>query len=138
MGRSRMVAEGSSLTRPFWDATERRELMLQWCTACDRPVHRPRERCPHCLGTELSWRPSAGVGEVYAVSVQHRGMPVGPPGDGPYVVALVDLDDGVRLMTNIVGVAPDDVRVGQRVRVVWEPLTDGRHLPQFEPIPSTP
>jgi len=135
MGRSRMVGEPSSLTRPFWDATRNRELHLQWCTDCDAPVHRPRERCPHCSGSALTWRPSTGTGTVYAVSVQHRSMPVGPPGDAPYAVVLVDLDDGVRLMSNIVGIAPDAVTVGDRVQVTWEPLADGRHLPQFEPVP---
>ena len=54
-------------------------------------------------------------------------------GREPYVVALVALDDGVRLMTNLVDVDPDDVRIGQRVEVAWEPLSDGRHLPQFRP-----
>lgn len=117
----------SELTQPFWDATEDKTLLLQWCTVCDRVVHYPREACPTCLGSALEWRASSGQGEVYAVSVQARAAE-------PYAVALVDLEEGARMMTNIVGV--DDlyaVKVGTPVRVTWEALDDGRHLPQFEP-----
>lgn len=123
----------SEVARPFWDATRERRLVLQWCRTCEQPVHYPREVCPRCLGTELEYRPASGRGEVYAFSVMHR------PGNPlmadrvPYVVALVDLEEGARMMSNVVGCEPDAVRVGQPVRVTWEPLSDGRALPQFEP-----
>ncbi|MFP3900825.1 MAG: Zn-ribbon domain-containing OB-fold protein [Acidimicrobiia bacterium] len=123
----------SEEAEPFWEATRRGELVLPWCRACDRPFWYPRKVCPACLGDDIDWRPSAGVGEVYAVSVQHRPGPGRDPADGPYAVALVDLPEGVRIMTNIVGCPPDEVTVGTAVRVAWRELSDGRKLPQMVP-----
>jgi uncharacterized OB-fold protein len=123
----------SEVAAPFWDATRREELVLPWCTACDRPFWYPREMCPACLGDAIEWRPAAGTGDVYAVSVQHRAGPGRDEADGPYAVALVDLAEGVRVMANVVGCPPDDVAVGMAVRVAWEPLSDGRNLPQMTP-----
>lgn len=123
----------SPAAAPFWEATRREELVLPWCTACERPFWYPREVCPACLGDAVEWRPASGAGEVYAVSVQHRAGPGRDESDGPYAVALVDLPEGVRLMANVVGCPPEDVAVGMAVRVAWEPLSDGRKLPQMTP-----
>jgi hypothetical protein len=118
---------------PFWQATRERRLIMQWCRPCERVVFYPREVCPRCLGSELEWRDSTGIGTVYAFSVHYRTGSPEMMDRTPYAVALVDLDEGARLMTNIVGCDPDDVAVGMRVQVTWELLTDGRHLPLFEP-----
>ena len=129
---SRLEPRATEASAPFWDATRSKRLLLQWCTECELPVHFPRVACPRCLGSQLDFRPASGNGTVHAVVVEHR-----PPSpfddDQPYAVALVDLDEGVRMVTNIVGTPPMDVRPGLAVRVTWEPLTDGRHLPLFEP-----
>ena len=121
----------SEVAAPFWEATRQGRLLLQWCTACERPVWYPREVCPACLGTTLEWRESQGCGVVYACTVEHKAQT--PALEGPYVVALVDLDEGVRLLSNVVGCPPDRVAVGDRVGVTWEPLSDGRRLPLFAP-----
>lgn len=121
------------VSQPFWEATRDRRLLVQWCTDCDRPIFYPREVCPSCLGTDLEWRPSAGTGTVYAVSVQHRPANPTMADRVPYVVALIDLDDGIRLLSNVVGCDPGEVAIGQPVEVTWELLSDGRHLPQFQP-----
>ncbi len=121
----------SPAAEPFWAATREQRLVLQWCAACERPIHFPREACPRCLGTELAFRPASGLGTVYAVSVMPKPANPTMAGRTPYAVALVDLDEGVRLLTNVVAGDPDSVRVGQRVQVAWEPLADGRHLAVF-------
>lgn len=121
----------SPTAEPFWDATRRGELVIQWCTSCEAPIHFPREACPRCLGTDVEFRPSPGVGTIYALSV----MPVpgnpGMAGRAPYAVALVDLDEGVRMLTNVVGEGWEAAAVGDRVQVAWEPLADGRNLAVF-------
>lgn len=131
----RLVPPASEVAAPFWDATRDRALVLQWCSDCDQPVHYPREACPRCLGSSLEWQPASGVATVHAVSVQHRPGPGRDAADGPYAVALVELPEGVRMMTNVVGCEPDAVTVGMAVRVAWEPLPDGRNLPVFAPEP---
>lgn len=122
----------SEVAEPFWDATREGRLLLQWCTACARPVWYPREVCPRCLGSTLEWRESEGRGVVYAHTVEHKAQTRAL--EAPYVVALVELDEGVRLLSNVVGRPPEQVAVGDRVRVTWEALSDGRRLPLFEPV----
>jgi uncharacterized OB-fold protein len=120
-------------SEPFWDATRDRRLVLPWCTACEQALWYPREVCPACLDSAIEWRPAEGTGTVHAAGVHHKPGPGRDAGDGPYVVALVDLPEGVRMMSNVVGCPPGSVTVGMAVRVTWLPLSDGRHLPQFEP-----
>ena len=118
---------------PYWDATREQHLVLPWCTGCERPHWYPRERCPWCLTDTVEWRPASGAGEVYALSVQHRPGPMRDPAAGPYAVVLVELAEGVRVMSNLVDTDLTDATVGMAVQVRWEPLSDGRHLPFFAP-----
>ena len=123
----------SDESRPFWDATREQRFVLPWCTECDAPIWYPRAFCPRCFGHTVEWRADAGGGTVHAASVHTRPGPGRDADDGPYVVVLVDLDAGVRMMSNVIGCAPDVVAVGMRVELGWEPLSDGRYLPVFHP-----
>ena len=121
----------------FWEATRESRLLVQWCTSCDRGVFYPRVFCPHCAAgaDALEWRTASGRATVFAAVVEHRPEAAGATfSEGqPYCVALVDLEEGVRMLTNVVGCPPDSVRSGLPVMVTWEPLSDGRQLPLFEP-----
>jgi hypothetical protein len=121
----------------FWDATREGRLLVQWCTSCDRGVFYPRVFCPHCAAgaDALEWHTASGRATVYAAVVENRPDAAGArfSGGEPYCVALVDLEEGVRMLTNVVGCPPDEVRCGMPVTVTWEPLSDSRRLPLFEP-----
>lgn len=86
--------------------------MLQKCTGCSRHIFYPRVLCPHCAGTALEWVECKGMGTVYSTTVVARRAEQG----GPYNVALVDLDEGVRLMSRVDGMPPERVAIGLRVR----------------------
>ena len=86
--------------------------LIQRCGSCGSAVYFPRELCPHCGHAELAWVQPAGTGTVYAVTTVRRK----PEGGGDYNVSLIDLDEGVRLMSRVEGVPSSDVRIGQRVR----------------------
>jgi uncharacterized protein len=130
---ARFEPNPSPVTQPFWDATRERRYLLQWCRPCDEPVHYPRWACPRCLGEDLEWRQASGRGEVYTFNVMHRpGSPLMADAT-PYVIALVDLEEGARILTNVVGCDPADVKVGMAVRLDWEELSDGRALAVFVP-----
>ncbi|HWE65271.1 MAG TPA: Zn-ribbon domain-containing OB-fold protein [Acidimicrobiales bacterium] len=118
---------------PFWDATREGRLLVQWCTECDRGIFYPRSFCPICGSGRgsLEWRTASGRATVHAATVEHK--PAGFSHGEPYVVALVELEEGVRMMTNVIGCPPDEVKVGQAVTLTWERLSDGRQLPQFTP-----
>jgi uncharacterized protein len=118
---------------PFWDATREQRLLIPYSTATGQPFWYPREVAPDSLEAGVEWREASGEGTVYAVSVQHRTGPGRDPDDGPYAVALVDLPEGVRIMSNVIGCDPESVVPGMAVRVAWHPLSDGRNLPMFIP-----
>jgi uncharacterized OB-fold protein len=118
---------------PFWEGTRSRRLRIQRCADCGRWVWYPRTACTGCLSPELRWTEISGGGTVYAVSVHFRpGVPE-MKDRTPYAVALADLDEGVRMLSNVVNCAPDAVHVGQRVIASWEPLDAGYNLLVFEP-----
>jgi uncharacterized OB-fold protein len=121
---------------PFWEATREGRLLVQWCITCDRAIFYPRSFCPYGDGGDtLEWRTASGRATVHAVTVEQNPAATGATFSGgePYTVALVDLEEGVRMLTNVVGCPPDAVHPGMAVRVVWEPLSDGRQLPLFAP-----
>jgi uncharacterized OB-fold protein len=120
----------SEAAEPFWQATGDEQLVLPWCTACERAMWYPRPTCPLCLGTAIEWRPASGAGTVYALSLQHRPAHPKLADRVPYAVALVDLAEGVRMMSEVL--PSTEVQVGDAVQVLWEPLSDGRNLPLFE------
>lgn len=114
---------------PFWDASRERRLTLPWCTECEQPHWYPRGFCPSCLSEDVEWRDAEPEGTVHAVSVQPKPNHPGLADRAPYAVVLVDLADGVRMMLQC---ATTTIAVGDPVRIGWEPLPDGRHLPTAE------
>lgn len=121
-------------TEPFWAATRDRVFLLQWCVDCEEAIWFPREVCPRCMGSALEWRPASGDGVVYAMTVENKPSNPAINGGERYVIALVDLAEGPRMMTNVLGCPPDDVTVGMAVQIAWDELSDGRNLPVFEPV----
>jgi uncharacterized protein len=90
------------------------ELRIQFCLACGKGVHYPRIVCPHCASTDLEFREVQGLGTVYSCTVEHRHAAT----QGLFTLALVDLDEGVRILTEITSSDPESIRIGQRVRAV--------------------
>ncbi|MEM7271837.1 MAG: Zn-ribbon domain-containing OB-fold protein [Actinomycetota bacterium] len=121
---------GNEDSQPFWDATADGRLTLQRCADCGTVVWWPRAICPACQSFDLGWFDAAGTGRVYSYTVVHRS--VGQWRDAtPYIVAYVELDEGPRVMTNLVDVDPADVAVDAPVRVVWHDTGEGTALPRF-------
>ena len=116
---------------PYWRAAKEHRLLLKRCSSCGKAHFYPRELCPHCHADTVDWIEARGTGSIYSFTVARR--PAGPAfkPDAPYVVAIIELDEGARMMTNIVGCPPDSVKIGQRVSVVFEDVTDEISLPKF-------
>jgi uncharacterized OB-fold protein len=117
---------------PFWAATLEDELVVQHCTSCGHHQLYGRSRCTNCHAATLEWIPVSGSGTVYSLTVIRQNPSRSFRHLLPLVVALVDLDEGPRLMTNVVGCDPADVAIGARVRVVFEQVSDDAALPLFE------
>ena len=123
-------------TEPFWEATKNHELNYQTCNKCDAIIFYASRHCKNCGGDDTSWNTSKGEGEVYTYSVVMQSRHPAFAELGPYALAYVDLDEGFRMMTNIVGIdnPVTDIQCGMRVKVSWQDQGDGEvSLPMFEP-----
>ncbi|MEO3888254.1 Zn-ribbon domain-containing OB-fold protein [Nonomuraea sp. B5E05] len=120
-------------TQPFWDGTAAGELRIQRCQTCARHYFYPRPSCPHCGGDQVEWVRASGRATLYSYVINHRPAP-GFEDDAPYTIAVVELEEGVRMMSNIVGVpsAPENLSLDMELRVVFEQRGDV-HVPLFEP-----
>jgi len=121
--------------KAFWDGTAEGKLLLAKCNECEQLIWYPRPFCPVCASTSVSWVPASGRGTVYSFTVNRRGVADLPAyrDAGVYVLAYVELDEGPRIMTNIVECDPDSVRVGQKVEVVFHDTGQGTALWRFRP-----
>jgi uncharacterized OB-fold protein len=119
-------------TRPFWDAAKRHALELPRCRACGRLHYFPRGVCPHCLSIDLAWERLSGKATLHTFTVVHRGQK-GFPVPTPYVLAIVELAEGPRLMTTLVDVDPANVTIGMAVEVTFRDVSDTVALPLFRP-----
>jgi uncharacterized protein len=121
-------------TRPFWEGCLAGELRYQRCGECGEAQFPPGTVCTHCHAADLSWQVSAGTGLVYSFTVVARAPTVEFKADAPYVVALVDMAEGFRMMLNIRNVPPETVTIGMPVRVIYEATErEDVKLPQAEP-----
>jgi uncharacterized protein len=119
----------SQVSIPFWQGCRDGELRYQRCGSCGLSNFPPTEHCRQCLSDELRWTPSEGLGEIYSWTVVRR--PVSPEFEPPYAPAIITMDDGYQMLTNIVGVAPEDLAVGLRVRVQFHAVGPDLTLPYF-------
>jgi hypothetical protein len=131
---ARPIPPTSELTAPYWEAARRGELVVQRCGACDERPFPPRARCPRCGADSLAFAPVSGRGTVYSYTVAQRAPHPVFSGQLPLVVAIVELAEGPRLFTNVVGCDPASVTVGMAVEVAFEPIDDSELvLPVFTP-----
>ena len=119
-------------TEQWWDATRERRLVIQRCRQHGHLQHYPRSLCTRCGSTDLDFVDASGRGTIYSHTTVHRAP--SPDVRVPYVVALVRLDEGPVLLTNIIDCPPEDLRCDMPVEVSWRELSDGRNLPVFRPV----
>lgn len=120
-------------TQHFWDGARRGELVLQKCTACDAIYFPPRPFCPTCSSRNIEPLVASGRATLYSFVINHRPRPDWP--QEPHSIAIVQLEEGPRMVTNIVNVAqtPEALRLDQPLEVVFERLSDDIYLPVFRP-----
>lgn len=119
--------------RPWIEGARAGELRVQKCAACGHHQFPPYTRCQNCLSTDITWVPVSGRGKVWSWIVMHQRYFAGFASELPYNVAIVQLDEGPWLMTNLVGVEKDQIRCDMPVEVVFERATDEITLPKFKP-----
>ncbi len=123
-------------TEPFWEGAKQRELRYQQCNACNEVVFTPRAHCTNCGSGDLAWKTSAGEGTVYTYSVVRQNRHPSFADLGAYSIAYIDLDEGFRMLSTVVGVddPTQDISIGMRVRVDFEEQESGDYpVPVFRP-----
>jgi uncharacterized OB-fold protein len=123
------------VTQPFWDSLKEHAIKLQRCGGCNEHIFYPRTLCPSCGSEDLAWTAVSGRGVVHAFAIPHRHPNPAFGATAPYVVALIELEEGARIMSNLVGVdpTPEAVKVGMAVEIVYDDVTDEVTLPKFRP-----
>ena len=131
----RSIPQSTPETAEFWAGAKRHELRIQRCKTCGRAYFFPRPFCPNCSSKEVEWFTASGRGKLYSYVINYR------PAHGfqdwtPYVIAVVELDEGPRMMTNIIGIepTPENLPVDLPVEVTWEEQSDDITLPLFRPV----
>lgn len=118
----------------FWEAARQHKLVIQECEKCGVKIFYPRKFCPECWSSDLGWSEASGRGKVYSYTITLTGVEEKFAEDLPLILAWVDLEEGVRMLTNIVDCEPDDVKIGMDVEVIFEDVTPEIALPKFKPV----
>lgn len=126
----------SRLGEGHWAAARAGHLALQCCADCSRYTHYPSAVCEHCLSTNVTIANVSGLGTIESFSVVHRAFSPDFAADVPYTVALVKLDEGVNLLTWLVGLNHEDARIGMRVQATFEQVSEQAWLHRFRPVES--
>jgi hypothetical protein len=122
-----------SETEHYWSSAKRHELQIQRCRACGQHYFYPRDFCPSCFSFDIEWTRASGRATLYSFTICHRPAP-GFEADVPYNIALVELEEGIRMMTTIVGCPQEDLEIGMPVQAVFDDVTSEVTLPKFRPI----
>ena len=121
------------LTRPFWEAAKRHELVMPRCKTCDQLFFYPRSECPRCLGSDLEWVPVSGRGRLHSFTIINQPVNAAFRDDVPYVYAVVQLIEGPRMISNLVECDVESVSVDMPVEVVFDDVTPEWTLVKFKP-----
>ncbi len=119
-------------TKEYWDGAKEHELRIRRCRSCGAYHFYPRDFCPSCFSFDVEWVKASGRGTIYSFTVCHRPAP-GFEGDVPYNLVLIELEEGIRMMSNVVGCANEDLKIGMPVEVVFEEVSGDVTLPKFRP-----
>lgn len=125
------------VTGEFWEAAKQHGLLIQRCQDCGANQFFPQSSCRKCLSDRMEWLEASGKGVIYTYTIVHRPPTQTFDEDVPYTVALVELEEGVRMMSTIIGIKPQDVRVNMPVEIVFEEISTTISLPRFRPIETS-
>ena len=121
-------------SQAFWDSCRNHAMALQQCTACKHFRYPPRPLCAHCHNPEAEWKPVSGQGRVYVTLVMCRSPGSAWEQDVPYNISMIELDEGVRIWSNVIGCPPENVKIGDRVAIAYDDVTDSISLPKFQTL----
>lgn len=124
----------TEVNRPFWEGCRSGILRLQYCDRCQQHQFYPRLYCMHCGSNKISWVTASGLGLIYSYTIIHQNKSPEFVQNTPYNIAIIQLAEGPRMMSNIIGISPQDLRIGLPVKIIFDPVTDTISIPRFQPV----
>lgn len=128
------LPRGEDYNGEFYQFCKQHELRFQHCTQCNTWRHMPRESCRECGSFEWTWERSSGKGKLFSWTIIHRALHPGFTDDLPYATVLIELDEGVRLVSHVVDLAIEDLAIGLPVEVIFDDVTPETTLHKFRPV----
>jgi uncharacterized OB-fold protein len=128
----RPLPEITTLNRPHWEAAKQHQYLIQRCQQCGHQWFPPMRTCTECLSDQVEWVQAKGTGSVYSFVIYHQGWLPGYLKQTPYNLAIVELDEGIRVVTNLVGIDNDAIEVGMPVEVMYEHIAPEVVIPRFQ------
>ncbi len=132
--RSKSLPKPTPETQPYWDGAREGRLMIMHCNGCGQDYFYPRPYCPKCFSADTTWKQASGRATLHTYLINHRPAP-GFEAEAPYVIAVVQLEEGPRMMSNLVDVVPDPatLQIDMPLEVVFDKVNDDVTLPKFRP-----
>ena len=130
----RPLPRGEDYNGEFYQFCQQHELRFQRCSGCKAWRHMPRESCRNCGSFEWTWERSNGTGKIFSWTIIHRALHPGFADDLPYAAVLVELDEGVRLVSHVVDLPLENLRIGLPVKVIFDDVTPDTTLHKFRPL----
>lgn len=124
----------NNLNSPFWNAAKEKTIKMQFCSNCGHFRYPIAPACPKCISTNFTWGEVGKTGEIWSFSIFHKNYFEGFEEEIPYNVAVIKLDNGVKLISNIVGINNEDLKIGTRVEAYFEDVTETNTIIKFKPL----
>ena len=122
-----------TLSRPFWEATKRHELVMPRCRTCSKIFFYPREQCPNCYSSDLDWTQVSGKGRLYTFTVVHQTAHPAFQPEAPHIYAIIQLNEGPRMPSNLIGCDIEDAQIDMAVEAVFDDASEDYTLVKFKP-----
>lgn len=123
-------------TAPFWEGCKKEQLLIQQCRHCGHYQFYPRLMCTNCMNREVDWIEASGKGKVKTYTIIHRAISEAYMKEAPYVLAIIELEEGPTMMSNVINCDPEKVYIGQEVEVTFEKWSEEVTIPKFSPLSS--
>jgi uncharacterized protein len=121
-------------SQPFYDGAKEHRLMIQQCATCGVVIWPVKSRCDNCMQPTVNWVQASGKATLYSFVLMHQVYHPGFASEVPYIIAQVDLEEGLRILTNLVDCSSSDLQIGMPIEVTFEVITDEVTLPKFRPV----
>jgi uncharacterized OB-fold protein len=136
MSYKKPVPVPSIESKPYWNALRDHRLLMPHCDDCGHSWFPPSLLCPACNSSKIGWKQSSGRGTVFSFVVFHRVYHPGYEGEVPYAVGLIELEEGPRIVSNVIGLPTDQIACGMPVKIVYDDIVENVTIPKFEPVES--